>query len=757
MSNSEDWKDKLQKVAKEQGINVATSQINPDDTIKSKKFFDRKAIRQTKKIRFDKNTNYNRQAKAPYNFIPLNEKVIEGTKFEKFNTYENGRTTGYIECTIETLTPIYIRACDEIIQDQNEIITRPSSNFFSPTGEAAIPGSSFRGMIRTLVEILSWSKITTEPERVLHFRGLADKSNLRKEYQSQMSPFDASSKSSTYKMNAGYLKKAGVYYQIIPAVRLDGKQYRKFESKQFYQIFKAETIKKEGFSDFKSYFFKSGDEYVVVSGSMPNKKHDWVINPPDFKVKPIKLDNKDVQIYRSDENRAGTDILAELNKHENDLVPCFYVEQENGRISFGHTAMFRLAYEQSFGELLPYSLDDSKEDMTEVIFGTVKENKAIAGRVFFEDAYLINKKTEDVQQDSIPEILATPKPTTFQHYLVQKNDFIQELLHYNSLDTQLRGHKLYWHRNRTGLANELIVDKYSFTAFLNFKNITIPAGIMEEKDKKIRIKGFLRHNDERFRKAVIDYIKMLNIHSQYQNFKYDLVVDKHLFLEFMQRERVSVQFNDLIEKTDNRILIKSVKKIADEKFRTAIEKLNKMMTVQTQYTIIKLIPVGVKFKSKIRFENLLAEELGALLFALQLPANCCHKIGMGKPIGMGSIKITPSLFISERKQRYSSLLAEWTDALSVAPENRINELKQEFVNHIIKNLDNNEKPSTTDLWDTYRLKQLKAMLDWDNTVKKFWNERTRYLEIEHEQEGRKENEYKNRPVLPLPEDVVNYL
>jgi len=753
MAHNEDWKDKLQKVAKEQGINVATSQANPDNTIKSKKFFGRKAIRQTKKIRFDKNTSYNRQAKAPYNFIPLNEKVIEGTVFDKFNIYDSDRKTGYIECQIETLTPIYIRDCDEIIEDQNEMVTRPSSNFFSPTGDVTIPGSSFRGMIRTLVEILSWSKITTEQERRLHFRGLADKSNLRKEYQSQMSPFDASSKSSTYKMNAGYLKKAGINYQIIPAARLDGKQYRKFESKQFYQISKAETLKKEGFSDFKGYFFKAGNEYVVVSGSMPNKKHDWVVNPPDFKAKPIKLDNKDIQMYRSDENRAGTDLLDEPG---NDLVPCFYVEQENERISFGHTAMFRLAYEQSFGELLPYGLDDSVVDMTEAIFGAVKEDRAIAGRVFFEDANLVNKNNNDSQNDSIPEILATPKPTTFQHYLVQKSDFIQELRHYNSSDAQLRGHKLYWHRNRAGLANELIVDKNSFTAFLNFKNITIPTGFVEEKDKKIKIKGFLRNNDERFKKAVTDYIRMLNIHSQYQTIKYDLVVEKQLFLEFMKREGVSLQFDDLIEETGKRILVKSITQIADERLKSAIEKLKKMVTVQTQYTIINPIPAGVKFKSKIRFENLLTEELGALLFALQLPANCCHKIGMGKPLGMGSIKVTPSLFISEREKRYKSLLAEWTESLEAVPEDKITKIKEEFSKHIIKHLDGTEKPSTDNLWDIYRLKQLKAMLDWDNTAKKFWNDRTRYLEIEHEQEGRKENEYKNRPVLPLPEDVVTY-
>jgi hypothetical protein len=35
-----------------------------------------------------------------------------------------------------------------------------------------------------------------------------------------------------------------------------------------------------------------------------------------------------------------------------------------------------------------------------------------------------------------------------------------------------------------------------------------------------------------------------------------------------------------------------------------------------------------------------------------------------------------------------------------------------------------------------------------------WNARTRYMEIERMDNGRKVNEYKNRPVLPKPSEVV---
>ena len=56
---------------------------------------------------------------------------------------------------------------------------------------------------------------------------------------------------------------------------------------------------------------------------------------------------------------------------------------------------------------------------------------------------------------------------------------------------------------------------------------------------------------------------------------------------------------------------------------------------------------GSKFKSKIRFQNLSAVELGALMmiFDLNGAKNPAYKIGMGKPLGLGSIKIKPQLYI----------------------------------------------------------------------------------------------------------------
>lgn len=182
---------------------------------------------------------------------------------------------------------------------------------------------------------------------------------------------------------------------------------------------------------------------------------------------------------------------------------------------------------------------------------------------------------------------------------------------------------------------------------------------------------------------------------------------------------------------------------------------------KSQYTIIEALPQGTRFKATIRFENLTPVELGALLSALDLPPSCCHKIGMGKPLGLGSVKITPALYISDREERYISLGAEWSGE-SAPASSEIEEFEAQFEQEIIRQLDAGEKPASKKLWDTYRLRQLKTLLNWDNSNIQGWDSKTRYLEIEHKIPGKdktgkdnKVNEYKNRLVLPVPEQVIS--
>ncbi|MDP2692015.1 MAG: TIGR03986 family CRISPR-associated RAMP protein, partial [bacterium] len=153
------------------------------------------------------------------------------------------------------------------------------------------------------------------------------------------------------------------------------------------------------------------------------------------------------------------------------------------------------------------------------------------------------------------------------------------------------------------------------------------------------------------------------------------------------------------------------------------------------------------FNGRIRFENLTNEELGALLYALDLPQNCCHKIGMGKPLGLGTIRIRiPRLVLDNRKERYSHLLDQ--DGKFHFP--LITDLpvfKKSFSDFMLSKVGNGK----IDLWEVERLSQLKAMLKYDDELNATtdWLNETRYMLIQPE------NEFKNRNVLDTPKSILS--
>jgi hypothetical protein len=446
---------------------------------------------------------------APYNFIPLNQKVvgIRDNAIPYFDIYDEKRNTGWIEIELETMTPLFIKDGKE---------SKETAVFFSPKGKPQIPGSTLRGMTRNLVEILSFGKFIKNisfDDKRLYFRGLADKSNLRKTYQEKMASFDRKSKKSKGKFHAGVLRKRELNYVIISS----GNNYK--------QILKRDAqsqVKNLGqnYAEFNFYLLP-GQGYLVVSGDMNNKKNDWLITLPSTKAPEIQISREDVKNYNNDITRADAvpDLIKLAAKGD---VPCFYVQwtDPNGenRVSFGHTGMFRLAYEKSIGDHVPENLKESEKiDFPEAIFGN---KTTFAGRVFFENLMLYKGQQDVFMGEGVPKILSSPKPTTFQHYLVQTSDNNRALNHYN-LNSPIRGYKQYWHKSGE---NWIENDKES--------------------------------------------------------------IEKHA----------------------------------------------------SQYTKINPVKPKVKFSGRIRFENLSDEELGALLFALDLPEGCFTNLAWANPLALGQLK-----------------------------------------------------------------------------------------------------------------------
>ncbi|MDD2230086.1 MAG: TIGR03986 family CRISPR-associated RAMP protein [Candidatus Cloacimonetes bacterium] len=625
-------------------------------------------------------------ASAPYNFIPLNDHLIT-VKAEDLPDFDQQKGyDGYLDLEIDAKTPLYIRQTysaeqmqklEELAREGNkdeELDYKLSlSGFYRPAHAAyRIPGSSLRGMLRTLFEVATYSKMTYIDDHKLYYRSFADPST---EYRDQYAKWMMESSGNIYypKVSAGYLSKRGNHYSIKEAVsyhrveedlvlkngiiresmsmpnkRSPNKYYLEFIKKTPFieVIFKAEServhrhsveMKYSSVSDIQpmqspvSAGYQRG--YLVLSGWIPSRnigKHmHWVVSEPSTKSYEVPKDL--IRDYDKDVNRKGTNLL-KFVKQTKEGCPCFYIMDKGQIKAFGHTGLFRMVFNNSIGDLRPEAHKVDDLDLAESVFGLIKGKQIRPGRVFVEDA--VCDKAVEMPEAQYPKILSGPKPSSFQHYIAQDVKLIKAvgsnnknrtgIKNYDSRDARLAGNKFYWHRDHDAwIANPADVNK-----------------------------------------------------------------------------------------------------------------------AKKQYTKIHPLDTGSTFKGRIRFMNLSAAELGALLTIINLPQGCCHKIGMAKPLGLGTVHLRAKLNMIDRSKRYSDLAA-----LGITDAD-----ESSFISAFTDLLKNELKIQIDNPWQLDRLKELKAMLDYEHKPP---SEKTRYMEIEYGKTERQrgDNEYKLRPILKRPSQI----
>ncbi|MEW6403476.1 MAG: TIGR03986 family CRISPR-associated RAMP protein [Chloroflexota bacterium] len=658
------------------------------------------------------------KARAPYNFIPLPEKIVHTpSPLSPHDRYDPDRMTGWIDCELETCSPTYIRGMlteaqwrefgDIGNEDLTEDEKKAKSAFFSKDAlNPVLPGSSLRGMIRALVEIVGHGRMRwVAAQPTFTFRAVAAPKDdpLTGPYQAVMGRFGVN-------VHAGYLSKKGEQWIIHPAVAPAQKwdweklPYLKVKERNVEKLANFVRFNDKGYKptyypiSFSSEkrFDSSGRPYLAITavsrdiaalenrgtlvctGNMletsdgtsesPRKNHAIVLDADkktEVTIPPEVLETyrNSLTDFQKSDLWGGEDGCLKIG------APVFYTFVGGKVIAFGHTPNFRIPVVPGSRAITPQDFvpkkirEDPLPDVADALFGWVEEDKwgphqppHYAGRVFFSDAYCESDGDVWYSNDPIvPHVLASPKVTTFQHYLTQDgmkhNPDKKETLAYYGTPTNeanIRGYKMYWHKG---------------------KNPNIQA--TDEERKK---------------------------------------------------------------------------------------------TKDTQFTQIRPVKAGIKFKFTIRFENLHPEELGALWWALELPGNAqetyYHKLGMGKPLGMGAVKINPKLHLSRRvarkkengeieKGRYDALFANgstWHTPDEDAVEGVTYRLKfEEFM-----------KDNDIELDKSERINILLEMLRWrgDNPGQD-WLEITRYMEIEHGKN--KINEYKERPVLPTPMGIQDDL
>lgn len=578
-------------------------------------------------------------SKTPYNFVSLNENILlqsifsDGREDEKQdersdkrpglkpdctnNQYHKGKYTGSIKISIENETPLFIGAFKQASKHQEGF---SEIEPYKINGNPAIPGSSIRGMLYSLVEVFGYGPMVNLMDKPVYFR------STMKDFQSET------------KLRFGIISYEDSSYKIYDFNNL----VEKLNSREYNR--ELQLI------DDTNYL-------GISSGKIMGKVHAFGIakNRLDFnscKVYDSPLIKKIIDDYESDANRADQvnnrmDILKNAKGHKitginNVGCPIWFGLNENEVTSIGHAKYHRIPAQSRTIDLLPSDHREAFEvrqsvnnkqsydlSLAERIFGTSEFRST---KVRIEDAKSKNAKLGELR---LLKSLQSPKVKSANLYLEAPNgkpDW-QE-----GVDGQkLRGFKMYYNKS-------------------------------------------------------VGYVW------------YDSIVQR-------------VDFED------------------EKKYKTKLQQQQKLQS------LISPINPNAKFETSIHFNDLTNYELGALLFSLQLPEDLRHSLGMGKPYGLGRVKIKiEELKCFDIEKRYG-LGSE--SGGNVSSGENIKLLIADFEKFILHEIGESNESS---LWDVDRLKNAYGLMKVGNDSGE--DVKSEYMQLDSFKQ--------KKPIIEDPENLASY-
>lgn len=402
------------------------------------------------------------EVKSPYNFVPApTESEVFKPEWANQVSHDipfSDGESGEITLKITAETPIFIRNGHAKDVEQNE---------FSHIGEGAnkryfIPATSIKGMLRNVLEIMSFSRMKQVDEKP--FFGLRDMNNI--EYKSE---------TNQSQLKSGWLKKEGGQWFMYPVnhVRvpmsdierkcnlLNEQLQNASDAIQKYNLLgnnKAEEVTlslvkelvkvikgKNGKSDKQIpygnlYEFDNSGTFVgniVLFGNIDNKHYDFVFAKETTTKYPVdtalieKMDKLD-------------DALWNYHKPSN-RIPVFFKLEGNKVKHFGFSKLYRLNNGHSIGDLEAVKSYKTRKkedlDLAQLIFGTVDEiSEPLKGRVFISHAFC-SVSPSPTPQNTEERVLSSPKPSYYPFYLKQEDN--QPYNTYLNNNSVLAGFKRY--------------------------------------------------------------------------------------------------------------------------------------------------------------------------------------------------------------------------------------------------------------------------------------------------------------------------
>ncbi|MBN1297674.1 TIGR03986 family CRISPR-associated RAMP protein, partial [bacterium] len=405
---------------------------------------------------------------SPYNFVPLSRNVVLLDETRRRSVSQDvpvsDGLSGTLKLTVKAVSPIYIRNGGAHPIETVDKNTHPDyTDFYRlyPEGPYGIPGSSIKGMIRSVVEIASFSKMKLVDDHRYSIRNLDN----QKAYTDHLTD----SKSGAYEPRAmaGWLKDGGNgQWHLYPCSfgRVEQSDLARYHGNGFKPWIRQSGVKKyttwlNTFPNMKlrcrigkkqrhthghgAFIYSKVDqlgngphEGVVVltgqpaewdpdkPGSWKRKKHmEFVFFDP--KSEPVEIPQKlkeEFVFVHCESNGLPNEEWKYWKKkmQAGERVPVFYLGTEQKPTSMGLAMMYRLPYQFSIGEAIAHSCADHRNpilDFSEGLFGCVNDTAGIKGRIWFRPMTVIG---DPKPQGKVVTILNSPKPTFYANYVEQQ-------------------------------------------------------------------------------------------------------------------------------------------------------------------------------------------------------------------------------------------------------------------------------------------------------------------------------------------------
>lgn len=355
-------------------------------------------------------------AVAPYNFVPFEADSVLPA-FED----EEGVWSGRLVCRLVAKKPLLV--CGSQTKATEE--APASCKFMEIDGKKVVAGTTIKGMLRSLIQILSFSNMLPVSQRRLFWRRV-DRPDYTALFEKE-------------KVLGGYLRKVGADYTLAPVTVETGKPGAS-------PVANCELVKTGGMKNFKT-GVQSCDYYFHKPGP----------NVAPIRLKREVVDNFWAQLTPNQESSKRWDKDKRRKRMETAPgLPVFYRLDETGEVAnLGFCRYFRLPYTYT-----PFDLaypDGVKicPDFATRLFGTADRENTFKGRVSVESSVMDGKL---YRENGIDVVLGGPKPTCLPVYVRQnpasvktmsngRKNNLDSMQSYNDRAAQIRGHKLYWHHD----------------------------------------------------------------------------------------------------------------------------------------------------------------------------------------------------------------------------------------------------------------------------------------------------------------------